>query len=152
MVVAKEEWQSADATWCVIRWRWTPERVGREGCGDNPGGRCYRSGGSDCHPPAIGERSKQFLGLRARSSAGPRVGSEVEPPRLTYAAHCGTQTVPTAPKLSDPLILALRRKRELMTYRGCAIPDYSDQDWKRIVDRNRIDESVSVFVGDKMRG
>ena len=47
----------------------------------------------------IGERSKLFLGLRARSSGGPRVSSEVEPPRLTYAARCGTETVlPTAPK------------------------------------------------------
>ena len=52
--------------------------------------------------------------------------------------------------LSDPLILTLSRERELMTYRDCAIPNYSAQDRKRIVDRNRMDESVSVFVGDKM--
>ena len=31
--------------------------------GDKPGGRLYRSGRSDCHQPAIGERSKLLLGL-----------------------------------------------------------------------------------------
>lgn len=36
--------------------------------------------------------------------------------------------------LNDPLILALRREREPMTYRDCAILNYSAQDQKRIFD------------------
>lgn len=75
-----------------------PSSVGRKGCGGQACGTPLPIGRIGL-PPASDRRTVQAApGLRTCSSAGPRVGSEVEPRRLTYAHRCGTETVPLPPK------------------------------------------------------
>ncbi len=95
-VVAKEAWQSADATWCVVApapsaIECRPLRLRGTNLGDAATDREARI--------ATSQRSANGPNCSwACAPARPRVGSEVEPPRLTYAPRCGTETVPTAPK------------------------------------------------------